>query len=47
MRNPNGYGSVVYLGKNRRKPYAVRVTNGYKLEQLAPWSETAKTNCQN
>ena len=30
MRNPNGYGSVVYLGKNRRKPYAVRVTNGYK-----------------
>ena len=30
MRNPNGYGSVVYLGKNRRKPYAVRVTDGYK-----------------
>lgn len=30
MRNPNGYGSVVYLGKGRRKPYAVRVTNGYK-----------------
>lgn len=30
MRNPNGYGSVIYLGKKRRKPYAVRVTNGYK-----------------
>lgn len=30
MRNPNGYGSVVYLGKGRRKPYAVRVPNGYK-----------------
>lgn len=30
MRNPNGYGSVIYLGKGRRKPYAVRVTNGYK-----------------
>jgi integrase len=30
MRNPNGYGSVVYLGKKRRKPYAVRVTSGYK-----------------
>lgn len=26
MRNPNGYGSVIYLGKGRRKPYAVRIT---------------------
>ena len=26
MRNPNGYGSVVNLGKNRRKPYAVRIS---------------------
>ena len=26
MKFPNGYGSVVNLGKNRRKPYAVRVT---------------------
>ncbi len=30
MRNPNGYGSVIYLGKGRRKPYAVRIPNGYK-----------------
>lgn len=28
MKNPNGYGSVVYLGKGRRKPYAVRITVG-------------------
>lgn len=26
MKFPNGYGSVICLGKNRRKPYAVRVT---------------------
>jgi integrase len=25
MKRPNGYGSIVNLGKNRRKPYAVRV----------------------
>ncbi|WP_040985448.1 tyrosine-type recombinase/integrase [Oceanobacillus jeddahense] len=29
MRNPNGYGGVVNLGKNRRKPYAARITTGY------------------
>ncbi len=29
MRNPNGYGCVVYLGKRRRKPYGVRLTVGY------------------
>ena len=28
-RNPNGYGSVVKLSGNRRKPYAVRKTTGY------------------
>lgn len=33
MRNPNGYGSVVNLGKGRRRPYAVRVTVGYDFEQ--------------
>lgn len=27
MKNPNGYGAVIYLGKNRRKPWAVRVTD--------------------
>lgn len=30
MKLPNGYGSVVNLGKKRRKPYAVRITDGYK-----------------
>lgn len=30
-RMPNGYGSVVKLGGRRRKPYAVRITIGYKL----------------
>lgn len=30
MRLPNGYGSVIYLGKKRRNPYAVRVLTGYR-----------------
>lgn len=30
MRFPNGYGSIIELKGNRRKPYAVRVTTGYK-----------------
>ena len=29
IRNPNGYGTVVKLSGNRRKPYAVRRTAGY------------------
>lgn len=29
MKNPNGYGSVVKLSGNRRKPYAVRKTIGW------------------
>lgn len=29
MKNPNGYGTVVKLSGNRRKPYAVRKTNGF------------------
>ena len=29
MRNPNGYGSVVKLSGNRRKPYHVRKTKGW------------------
>lgn len=32
MRNPNGFGSVIKLGGNRRKPYAVRITVGYTDE---------------
>ena len=34
MKLPNGYGSVVNLGKRRRKPYAARITVG--------WSEDGK-----
>ncbi|MDF2842513.1 MAG: integrase family protein [Herbinix sp.] len=26
MKNPNGYGSVVYLGKRRRRPFAIRTS---------------------
>ncbi len=29
IRNPNGYGSVVKLSGNRRKPFAVRKTTGW------------------
>lgn len=29
MKNPNGFGSIIKLGGNRRKPYAVRVTVGW------------------
>ena len=29
MRKPSGYGSVIKLKGNRRKPYQVRVTKGY------------------
>lgn len=32
MKNPNSYGGIIYLGKNRRKPYAVRITQGYKRD---------------
>ena len=31
MRNPNGFGTVVKLSGNRRKPFAVRVTVGWDL----------------
>lgn len=30
MRNPNGYGSVYKLSGRRRKPYAARITLGFK-----------------
>lgn len=29
MRKPNGYGAVIKLKGNRRKPYAVRITTGW------------------
>lgn len=35
MKNPNGYGGIIYLGSNRRKPYAVRITQGYKRDGTA------------
>lgn len=30
MRNPNGYGSVIKLSGNRRRPFVARVTTGYR-----------------
>lgn len=36
MRNPNGYGCIVDLGKNRRNRYALRITDTYKSAQLSP-----------
>lgn len=35
MRNPNGYGGIIDLGKNRRNRYAVRVTNQYTSALLS------------
>ena len=31
MRKPNGYGSIIKLSGNRRKPFAVRVTTGWDV----------------
>lgn len=31
MRNPNGYGGITKLPGNRRKPYRVRVTDGWEM----------------
>ncbi|MDE5909813.1 MAG: tyrosine-type recombinase/integrase [Lachnospiraceae bacterium] len=33
MKNPPGYGSIVDLGRNRRRPIAVRVPNGKKFNK--------------
>lgn len=35
MKNPNGFGGVINLGSNRRKPYAVRITQGYRRDGTA------------
>jgi len=32
MRMPNGYGSIIKLKGNRRKPYLVRLTKGFTDE---------------
>ncbi len=42
MRNPNGYGAVVNLGKGRRKPYAVRITTGRKMNSKGNYVQTYK-----
>ena len=34
IKNPNGYGSVVFLGKNRRRPYAIKVSYRDSLGML-------------
>ena len=39
MKNPNGYGSVVKLSGNRRKPFWVRKTTGFN-EKGHPVYET-------
>ena len=31
MRLPNGYGGVVKLSGNRRRPYAARITTGWHI----------------
>lgn len=31
MRNPNGYGGISFMGKNRRNPYRVRITTGWEI----------------
>lgn len=31
MRQPNGYGSVYKLSGNRRKPWCIRITTGWKM----------------
>lgn len=33
MKLPNGYGSVVFLGKKRRRPWAARLTAGWNDEK--------------
>lgn len=42
MKLPNGYGSIVNLGKNRRKPYAVRITVGRHKNSNGNWTPTYK-----
>ncbi len=32
MKLPNGFGSIVYLGENRRKPYGALETIGWNEE---------------
>lgn len=36
MKNPNGYGAIVRLKGKRRKPYAIRISIGYKERICVP-----------
>ena len=47
MRNPNGFGSIIKLGGNRRKPYAVRVTVGWDKDGKQQKRFSASTNAGN
>lgn len=42
MKLPNGYGSIVNLGKHRRKPFAVRITVGKKRNSKGQWVQQYK-----
>jgi integrase len=50
LRNPNGFGSVHYLGKGRRKPYRVRITSGWvdgkQVYKTIGYAETRKQGLQ-
>lgn len=37
MKLPNGYGSIVNLGKNRRRPFAVRIAIGRHKNNKGNW----------
>ena len=43
MRNPNGYGGIVKMKGNRRKPYRVRVTVGYEYDKNGHSRQVQKT----
>lgn len=43
MRNPNGYGSISRLPGNRRKPYRVRITTGYDLDENGKARQVQRT----
>ena len=42
MKLPNGYGSIINLGKHRRKPFAVRITAGKKRNSKGQWVQQYK-----
>lgn len=34
MRNPNGFGSIVKMSGNRRRPWRVRITVGWEIDEV-------------